>query len=67
MSFSFPFVSFSIEEFHRRDPIAPWELRLGDVRVFYAVEEKPEPRVTVAAVGVKHHNELRIGKERIEL
>ena len=33
----------------------------------YAVEEKPEPRVTVAAMGVKHHNELRIGKERIDL
>ena len=51
----------------RPNPIAPWELRLGDVRVFYAVEEEPEPRVAVAAVGVKHHNELWIGKEKIEL
>jgi hypothetical protein len=32
-----------------------------------SVEEEPEPRVTVAVVGVKHHNELWIGTERIEL
>jgi mRNA-degrading endonuclease RelE of RelBE toxin-antitoxin system len=51
----------------RPNPIAPWELRLGEVRVFYAVEEQPEPRVTVAAVGLKRHNELWIGKERIDL
>ena len=51
----------------RPNPIAPWELRLGDLRVFYAVEEQPEPRVTVAAVGLKRHNELWIGKERFDL
>jgi mRNA-degrading endonuclease RelE of RelBE toxin-antitoxin system len=51
----------------RPNPIAPWELRLGDLRVFYAVEEQPEPRVTVAAVGLKRHNELWIGKERVDL
>jgi mRNA-degrading endonuclease RelE of RelBE toxin-antitoxin system len=51
----------------RPNPIAPWELRLGAVRVFYAVEEEPEPRVAVAAVGIKRHNELWIGKERIKL
>jgi mRNA-degrading endonuclease RelE of RelBE toxin-antitoxin system len=42
----------------RPNPIAQWELRLGDLRVFYAVEEQPEPRVIVAAVGLKRHNEL---------
>jgi methylphosphotriester-DNA--protein-cysteine methyltransferase len=41
--------------------------QLGDIRVFSAVEEQPEPRVTVAAMGLKRHNELWIGKERIEL
>lgn len=51
----------------RPNPIAPWELRLGDVRVFYAIEEQPEPKVTVAAVGIKRHNKLWIGKERIDL
>ena len=51
----------------RPNPIAPWELRLGDVRVFYDVEEQPEPLVKIAAVGIKQHNELWIGKERIDL
>ena len=51
----------------RPNPIAPWELRLGDIRVFYAVEEQPESVVKIAAVGIKRHNELWIGKERIEL
>jgi mRNA-degrading endonuclease RelE of RelBE toxin-antitoxin system len=51
----------------RPNPIAPWELRLGDLRVFYAIEEQPEPRVTIAAVGIKRHNGLWIGIERIDL
>ena len=51
----------------RPNPIAPWELRLGDVRVFYDVQEEPEPLVKIAAVGIKQHNALWIGKERIDL
>ena len=51
----------------RPNPIAPWELRLGDVRVFYSVDEVPDPCVWVKAIGIKRHNELRIGGERILL
>jgi mRNA-degrading endonuclease RelE of RelBE toxin-antitoxin system len=51
----------------RPNPIAPWELRLGDIRVFYDVQEKAELLVKVAAVGIKQHNQLSIGKERIDL
>ncbi len=51
----------------RPNPIAPWELRLGDVRVFYDVQEEPDRLVKIAAVGIKRHNELWIGKERIDL
>jgi mRNA-degrading endonuclease RelE of RelBE toxin-antitoxin system len=51
----------------RPNPIAPWELRLGAVRVFYAVAEESEALVTIAAVGIKRHNELWIGTERVEL
>ena len=51
----------------RPNPVAPWELRLGDIRVFYNVQEEPEPSVTIAAVGIKQHNRLWIGKERIDL
>ena len=51
----------------RPNGIAPWELRLGDIRVFYGVQEQPAPQVIVMAVGVKRHNELWIGEEKIEL
>ena len=51
----------------RPNPVALWELRLGEVRVFYDVQEEPDSMVIIAAVGIKRHNELWIGKERIEL
>ena len=51
----------------RPNPIAPWELRVGDIRVFYEVQEEPEPQVIVKAVGIKRHNDLWIGEEKIEL
>lgn len=51
----------------RPNPIAPWELRLGDLRVFYDVQELPNAVVNVKAVGKKVHNELWIGSERIAL
>jgi hypothetical protein len=45
------------------NPLAPWELRIGDLRVYYDVEDDPEPAVHVRAIGIKDHNELRIGGE----
>lgn len=51
----------------RPNPIAPWELRIGNLRVYYDVEEDPEPEVYIRAVGVKERNRVRIGKEVIEL
>ncbi len=48
------------------NPLATWELRLGDVRVFYDVTRE-ENTVEVVAVGVKEHNRLRIGGEEVEL
>ena len=51
----------------RPNPIAPWELRIGNLRVYYDVEEEPEPVVFIRAVGVKERNRLRIGREVIEL
>jgi mRNA-degrading endonuclease RelE of RelBE toxin-antitoxin system len=46
--------------------LAPWELRVGDFRVFYDVDREAE-RVVITAVGRKTHNTLRIGDEEIEL
>lgn len=51
----------------RPNPIAPWELRIGDLRVYYEVEEQPEPKVIILAVGIKERNQVRIGKEILEL
>jgi mRNA-degrading endonuclease RelE of RelBE toxin-antitoxin system len=48
------------------NPLATWELRLGELRVFYDVKA-PGNAVEVVAVGVKEHNRLRIGGEEVEL
>jgi len=49
----------------RPNPVAPWELRLGDYRVFYEVAEPGVVRVL--AVGHKTHNDLLIRGRRIEI
>jgi mRNA-degrading endonuclease RelE of RelBE toxin-antitoxin system len=47
----------------RENPLAAWELRVGEYRVFYDVEEERQA-VTVLAIGIKTHSVLRIeGKE----
>ncbi len=48
------------------NPIAPWELRVGDFRVFYDIRSADRV-VSVVAIGRKVHNRLRIGGEEIEL
>jgi mRNA-degrading endonuclease RelE of RelBE toxin-antitoxin system len=47
----------------RPNPLAPWELRIGDLRVYYDVEEEPEAVVYVNAVGVKERNQVYIAGE----
>jgi hypothetical protein len=49
------------------NPVAPWELRIGDLRVHYEVSDEPQPTVTVLAIGVKERDRVRIGGEIIEL
>ncbi|HEY0780956.1 MAG TPA: type II toxin-antitoxin system RelE/ParE family toxin [Thermoanaerobaculia bacterium] len=51
----------------RPNPLAPWELRTGDLRVYYDVDEAPEKRVRVLAVGLKERNRVRIGGKEFEL
>lgn len=50
----------------RPNPIAPWELRIADLRVYYEVDVAKR-FVCVLAVGVKQRNVVRIGKEIFEL
>ena len=45
--------------------VAPWELRLGDVRVYYAVEEDAK-KVVVLGVGIKVREKLFIGGRKVE-
>ena len=49
----------------RPNPIAPWELRVRDMRVFYEVDEPGV--VTVLAIGTKRGNRLYIEGEEVEL
>ena len=51
----------------RPNPVAPWELRIGDLRVYYEVSDEPQPTVTVLAIGVKERDRVRIGGEIIKL
>jgi len=46
--------------------VAPWELRLGDLRVYYDVEEKREATVVIVAVGVKDRERVRIGGKDLQ-
>ena len=50
-----------------------WELRLGDFRVFYQVERRPDDaqeddadKVLAIAIGHKEHNELFIRGGKVE-
>jgi len=47
----------------RPNELATWELRIGNLRVYYDIETDPEPVVYVLAVGIKEGNKVRIGGE----
>jgi mRNA-degrading endonuclease RelE of RelBE toxin-antitoxin system len=44
--------------------VAPWELRVGDFRVFYDVH-RDAGQIEIVAVGHKIHNVLYIGGEEV--
>jgi mRNA-degrading endonuclease RelE of RelBE toxin-antitoxin system len=50
----------------RENPLATWELRIGELRVFYNIDIV-NSLVEIVAVGVKDRNRLLIGGEEIEL
>jgi mRNA-degrading endonuclease RelE of RelBE toxin-antitoxin system len=55
----------------RPNPVAPWELRVGDYRVFYdlelATEDDSEPKVVILAIGLRIGSRLLIGEEEHQL
>lgn len=50
----------------RPNPLAAWELRVGELRVYYRVQEA-ESLVYILAVGVKQRHRVSIGNEVVEL
>lgn len=51
----------------RPNPLAPWELRVGDARVFYDVTTEGGDVVSILAVGLKEGNRLLVGGKEIQL
>lgn len=51
----------------RPNPVAPWELRVGQLRVFYDVVGGENGIVRILAVGRKERNVLRVGGKEIRL
>jgi mRNA-degrading endonuclease RelE of RelBE toxin-antitoxin system len=51
----------------RPNPIAPWELRVKNLRVFYDVSGDERNLVNVLAIGIKQGNKIFIEGEEIEL
>ena len=51
----------------RPNPLASWELRVGDLRVYYDVEEGPEQQVDIVAIGIKRRNRVYIAGEIYDL
>ena len=49
------------------NPLAPWELRVGHLRVYFDIEEVPERIVKIRAVGVKDRSRVLIGGEEVKL
>ncbi len=43
------------------NPLASWELRIKDYRVFYDVDEELK-KVKIIAIGIKKHNRINIGR-----
>jgi len=51
----------------RPNPLAPWELRVEELRIYYDVTVEPEGIVTILAVGIKDRSRIIIDGEEVEL
>jgi mRNA-degrading endonuclease RelE of RelBE toxin-antitoxin system len=51
----------------RPNPLAPWELRVGTLRVFYEVDAVETDLVNVLAIGIKRGNRLFIAGKEIQI
>ena len=51
----------------RPNPLAPWELRVGFLRVFYEVDAVESDLVNILAIGIKKGNRLIISGKEIQI
>ena len=51
----------------RPNPFAPWELRVGFLRVFYEVDALESDLVNVLAIGIKKGNRLIVSGKEIHI
>lgn len=51
----------------RPNPLAPWELRLGTIRVFYEADSEQADLVNVLAIGIKRGNRLIVAGKEIRI
>jgi mRNA-degrading endonuclease RelE of RelBE toxin-antitoxin system len=51
----------------RPNPLAPWELRVGLLRVFYEVDAVESDLVNVLAIGIKRGNRLIVAGKEIQI
>jgi mRNA-degrading endonuclease RelE of RelBE toxin-antitoxin system len=51
----------------RPNPLAPWELRVGTVRIFYEADSETADLVNVLAIGVKKGNRLLIADKEMKI
>jgi mRNA-degrading endonuclease RelE of RelBE toxin-antitoxin system len=51
----------------RPNPLAPWELRVGFLRVFYEVDALGSDLVNILAIGIKKGNQLFVSGKGIHL
>jgi mRNA-degrading endonuclease RelE of RelBE toxin-antitoxin system len=62
-----PFVETRNRKQLRPNPVAPWELRIGDLRVFYEVASDEPDTVRILAVGRKRGDKLYIAGKEVAL
>lgn len=58
-------------ETRNRKPLRPnifarWELRIRNLRVYYVVEEEPQPVVCIRGIGIKRRNQVWIEGEETD-
>lgn len=48
------------------NPMATWELRIGNHRVYYRLSEEEEQIVELVGIGTKTRNRVRLGNEEVD-